>query len=457
MTSQSHSTQPLSQPTARPLNRNDYKTLGLSSLGGTLEFYDFVIFVFFTKTLSHLFFPGDNAFIAQMQTLGIFAAGYLARPLGGIIMAHYGDIIGRKRMFTLSIFLMAVPTLVIGLLPTYASIGVAAPLLLLLMRIMQGAAIGGEMPGAWVFIAEHTPKQRYGLGVGTLTSGITGGILLGSIVAIIVQRSYSAQEVNDFAWRIPFILGGIFGLISVYLRRFLQETPIFKEMAAKKALAQEMPVVSVIKNHKQACLITAALTWSLSTAIVVTILMTPSVIVEGIYKIDRTTSLEANCVATLTLTLGCIFWGWLGDKLGTRASMTLSWGGLIVTAFHFYGSLDANMSGIQLAFNYGLMGFFVGAIATTPIVSTRAFPPSIRFSGLSFAYNMAYAVFGGLTPMLTGARLEKTAMAGAYYVAAVSALAIVIAFLPLAYKGWIAVNTSSREKEIALQVDKVAS
>lgn len=128
---------------------------------------------------------------------------------------------------------MAVPTLVIGLLPTYASIGVAAPLLLLLMRIMQGR-LSVVKCGAWVFIAEHTPKQRYGLGVGTLTSGITGGILLGSIVAIIVQRSYSAQEVNDFAWRIPFILGGIFGLISVYLRRFLQETPIFKEMAAKK-------------------------------------------------------------------------------------------------------------------------------------------------------------------------------------------------------------------------------
>ncbi|OAT46417.1 L-proline/glycine betaine transporter [Proteus hauseri ATCC 700826] len=401
-----------------------------------------------------MFFPGENAFIAQMQTLGIFAAGYLARPLGGIIMAHYGDIIGRKRMFTLSIFLMAVPTLIIGLLPTYETIGVMAPLLLLLMRIMQGAAIGGEMPGAWVFIAEHTPKQRYGLGVGTLTSGITGGILLGSIVAIIVQRNYSVQEVNDFAWRIPFILGGVFGLISVYLRRFLQETPIFKEMAAKKALAQEMPVVSVIKNHKQACLITAALTWSLSTAIVVTILMTPSVIVEGIYKIDRTTSLEANCVATLTLTLGCIFWGWIGDKLGTRISMTLSWGGLISTAFYFYGSLDTTMSGIQLAFNYGLMGFFVGAIATTPIVSTRAFPPSIRFSGLSFAYNMAYAVFGGLTPMLTGAWLEKTAMAGAYYVAGVSALAIVVAFLPLAYKGWTAVKPSTHEKDVALQADK---
>lgn len=198
-------------------------------------------------------------------------------------MAHYGDIIGRKRMFTLSIFLMAVPTLVIGLLPTYASIGVAAPLLLLLMRIMQGAAIGGEMPGAWVFIAEHTPKQRYGLGVGTLTSGITGGILLGSIVAIIVQRSYSAQEVNDFAWRIPFILGGIFGLISVYLRRFYKKHLSLKRWRLKSLSTRNAGGFGY-QNHKQACLITAALTWSLSTAIVVTILMTPSVIVEGSTK-----------------------------------------------------------------------------------------------------------------------------------------------------------------------------
>ncbi|PHI29359.1 MFS transporter [Budvicia aquatica] len=426
------------QPKARPLNKNDYKTLGLSSLGGTLEFYDFVIFVFFTGTLTHLFFPGDNEFIAQMKTLGIFAAGYLARPLGGIIMAHYGDKIGRKRMFTLSIFLMAVPTLVIGLLPTYASIGVMAPILLLLMRIMQGAAIGGEMPGAWVFIAEHTPEQRYGLGVGTLTSGITGGILLGSIVAIIIQRVYSGDEINDFAWRIPFILGGVFGLISVYLRKFLQETPIFKEMAAKKALANEMPVITVVKNHKVACFITAVLTWSLSTAIVVTILMTPAIVVEKMYQIDRTISLEANCVATLMLTIGCIFWGWMCDKVGTRITMTLAWGGLAITAFYFYSSLHTGIAAGELMFNYGLMGLFVGAIATTPIVATRAFPAHIRFSGLSFAYNLSYAVFGGLTPMITGAWLKESHMAPAYYVGFVSLLAVAVAFMPLAYRGWTA-------------------
>lgn len=444
-------TSPLSQPQARPLNKNDYKTLGLSSLGGTLEFYDFVIFVFFTGTLTHLFFPGDNEFIAQMKTLGIFAAGYLARPLGGIIMAHFGDIIGRKRMFTLSIFLMAVPTLVIGMLPTYESIGVAAPVLLLLMRILQGAAIGGEMPGAWVFIAEHTPEQRYGLGVGTLTSGITGGILLGSLVAIAVQASYTAAEVTAWAWRIPFILGGVFGLISVYLRRFLQETPIFKEMAAKRTLSEEMPVKTVLKNHKMACFVTAGLTWSLSTAIVVIILMTPSVVVEKMYGIDRTLSLQANCVATLTLTLGCIFWGWLEDKIGSRVTLALSWGGLAITAFHFYSALSPDIAAASLVINYAAMGFFVGAIATTPIISTRAFPPAIRFSGLSFAYNMAYAVFGGLTPMLTGAWLQKSAMAPAYYVAGVSVLAILIGFLPLAHKGWTARKTQNMKTVAAQQ------
>lgn len=426
------------QAASRPLNRRDVKTLLLSSLGGTLEFYDFVIFVFFTGVITKLFFPEGNDFIAQMNTLGIFAAGYLARPLGGIIMAHYGDKIGRKKMFTLSIFLMAVPTLMIGLLPTYAQIGMAAPLLLLLMRILQGAAIGGEMPGAWVFIAEHSPKNRYGFGVGTLTSGITGGIFLGSIVAIAVQRNFSPEQLDDFAWRIPFILGGVFGLISVYLRRYLQETPIFKEMSEKKKLSKELPVKAVFRDHRLACFITAVLTWSLSTAIVVTILMTPSGILEKLHHIPRAAALEANAVATLMLTLGCIFWGWLFDKVGAKITLTACWGGLIITAFYFYSQLSADIAPSTLMFNYGLMGFFVGSIATTPILSTRAFPPEIRFSGLSAAYNLAYAVFGGLTPILTGYLLSKTTMAPAYYVAVVAFLGILMAFIPLGNRGWVA-------------------
>src|SRR5579863_8696034 len=128
----------------RPLNAGDYRTMALAALGGALEFYDFVVFVFFAPVIGQLFFPDSMPdWLRMLQTFGIFAAGYLARPLGGVLIAHFGDRLGRKRMFSLSIFLMAVPTLAIGLLPTYPAIGISAPLLLLLMRILQGAAIGG--------------------------------------------------------------------------------------------------------------------------------------------------------------------------------------------------------------------------------------------------------------------------------------------------------------------------
>ena len=297
MTSTAQSVAP--QAPHRPLNRHDYQTLALSALGGTLEFYDFVIYVFFATVLGGLFFPADMPdWLRQLQTFGIFAAGYLARPVGGIVIAHFGDKLGRKRMFTLSIFMMALPTLVIGLLPTYASIGVAAPLLLLAMRVLQGAAIGGEMPGAWVFVAEHVPQRHYGLGIGTLTSGITGGILLGSLVAIGINSHYEAPEVQAFAWRIPFILGGVFGMVSVYLRRFLQETPIFKELEQLRHIADELPVKTVLREHRWACVIVALLTWVLSAAIVVVVLFTPTYL-QKVHHIPVTLALQANALMAI--------------------------------------------------------------------------------------------------------------------------------------------------------------
>src|SRR5690606_24941990 len=231
----------------RPLNRQDVKTLSLAALGGALEFYDFIIFVFFAAVVAERFFPADIPECPrQVQTFGIFAAGYLARPLAGSSMAHFGDLVGRKKMFTLSILLMAIPTLAMGLLPTYDAIAIAAPLLLLLMRLLQGAAIGGEVPGAWVFVAEHVPGNRIGIACGTLTAGLTVGILLGSVVATLVNTSLTQQAVLDYGWRIPFLLGGAFGLVAMYLRRWLQETPIFLEMQQRKALAQELPVKAVV-------------------------------------------------------------------------------------------------------------------------------------------------------------------------------------------------------------------
>src|SRR6202048_3133781 len=181
---------------ARELSTSEVRILSLASIGGALEFYDFVIFVFFANVIGKLFFAASLPdWVRQAQTFGIFAVGYLARPLGGIVMAHFGDTRGRKRMFTLSVLLMAIPTLLIAFLPTYRSIGIAAPLLLLAMRVMQGIAIGGEAPGGWVFVAEHARQGQVGFAVGLLTSGLTYGILLGSLVAAGVNMVFSEAQI----------------------------------------------------------------------------------------------------------------------------------------------------------------------------------------------------------------------------------------------------------------------
>src|SRR5690606_24762216 len=220
------------------LSRQQLKTLALASLGGALEFYDFVVFVFFATTMGALFFPVDMPqWLKLVQAFGIFAAGYLARPLGGVLMAHFGDLSGRKRMFMLSILLMAVPTLLMGLLPTYAQIGMAAPLLLLLLRIMQGAAIGGEAPGAWVFVSEHVSPRHPNLACGSLSLGLMAGILLGSLVARAVNAAFDEAQLMAWGWRVPFVMGGGFGLLAMYLRRQLHETPVFAEMQARRTLS----------------------------------------------------------------------------------------------------------------------------------------------------------------------------------------------------------------------------
>lgn len=417
---------------SRPLTRSDYKTLSLSALGGALEFYDFIIFVFFATVVGKLFFPVDMPeWLRLMQTFGIFAAGYLARPLGGIIMAHFGDLLGRKKMFTLSIFMMAVPTLIMGLLPTYAQIGLWAPILLLLMRVIQGAAIGGEVPGAWVFVSEHVPARNTGYACGTLTAGLTSGILLGSLVATLINTIYTPQEVADYAWRVPFLLGGVFGLFAVYLRRWLHETPVFAEMQARKALAEEVPLRAVLRDHRGAIVISMLLTWLLSAGIVVVILMTPALL-QSLYQVSPTDSLKANSLAIVLLSLGCIATGALADRLGAGRVFIVGSLLLLVSSWTFYHTLPTHPEWLFPL--YALTGLCVGIVGAVPYVMVKAFPPVVRFSGLSFSYNLAYAIFGGLTPMVVTALLKFSPMAPAYYVAGICTIGLLVGCYLLAKK-----------------------
>lgn len=407
-------------PSRRRLNAGDYRTLGLAALGGALEFYDFVVFIYFATAVGQLFFPAEIPdWLRQFQTFAIFAAGYLVRPLGGIVMAHFGDLFGRKRMFTLGILLMAAATLGMGLLPTYAQIGIWAPVALLLLRILQGAAIGGEVPGAWVFVAEHVPAHRIGYACGTLTAGLTTGILLGSVVATVINGYFSPAEIAGWAWRLPFLLGGAFGLASVFLRRMLHETPVFQEMQARKSLAAELPLKVVVRDHLGAVVLSVLLTWLLAAAIVVVILMTPPLLAK-LNGVPLPLALEANTLATLCLLIGCVAAGAIVDRIGAGrffaiGSVLL---GLATWLFYTRGATDPGL----LLPTYALTGLLVGVVGGVPFVMVRAFPAAVRFSGLSFSYNVSYAVFGGLTPLVIPALLALNPLAHLYYMLALCAL-----------------------------------
>jgi MFS family permease len=424
----------------RPLTRSDAKTLVLAALGGALEYYDFIIFVFFTSVIGQLFFPPETPdWLRQLQTFGIFAAGYLARPLGGIVMAHFGDRSGRKQMFTLSVFLMAIPTLVIGLLPTYATIGYAAPLALLLMRILQGAAVGGEVPGAWTFVAEHVPERRTGFACGTLTSGLTVGILIGSLIATWINRSWSAADVQAYAWRIPFLIGGVFGFFAVFLRRLLSETPVFEEMRRRRELVEGLPLRVVLAGHGRAVAQSMLLTWVLTAAIVVVILMTPTLI-QKLFGIAVADSLAANSLATLGLSIGCLVFGWLADRFGAERMLMLGCALLLAATYALY--LGLGQSTQHLDALYGVAGFCVGVVGVIPTVLVRAFPAPVRFSGISFAYNVAYAIFGGLTPLFVTLLMKQQPLAPAHYVAALCGVGIATA-------AWIAATHAAPARAVS--------
>lgn len=420
-------TEPPSVESSQRITAAEFRVLALASFGGALEFYDFIIFVFFVPAIGKVFFATSLPdWVRQMQTFGIFAAAYLARPLGGIVMAHFGDTHGRKRMFTLSVLLMAIPTLLIGFLPTYQSIGVAAPLLLLALRVAQGIAIGGEAPGGWVFVAEHARRGRVGFAVGLLTGGLTGGILLGSLVATGVNVAFSQAQILSGLWRVPFLIGGVFGFIAMLLRRWLKETPVFEELQRRAALSRELPLRTILRSHGRAITVSILSTWMLTAAIVVVILMTPSLL-QSLFRLDPHAAQLANVAGTSALCVSVVAMGAATDRFGFRRVATPLLLLLIVSTYALYlGAARLPSAVLPL---YVLAGLGAGAAVLTPLVMVRAFPSAVRFTGVSFSYNLAYAVFGGATPLLVSWFAHLNRLSPAHYVAIVTAIALLVTLI----------------------------
>lgn len=413
------------------------RTFSIAALGGMLEFYDFVVFVFLTAVLGRVFFPPEIPdWLKQTEVFGLFAAGYLARPFGGLVMAHFGDLTGRKRVFMIAVLLMAVPTFLIGLMPGYAQIGYAAPCLLLVCRVLQGAAIGGEIPGAWVFVAEHAPRSRIGLACGLLTAGLTAGILLGSLVNTAINLVFSPEAILKYAWRLPFLLGGILGLIGMLLRRKLAETPVFKAMRQEAQLADNLPVGRVVRGYARAVLVSMAASWLLTAVIVVLILLAPPLLRQSV-GLDADRVAVAGLASTAALTISCIASGAAIDRFGLKAIVWFA--AFVITAAAYLMFACAMLPGL-LAPVFAVAGAAAGLITIVPVILVRAFPPAVAFSGVALAYNVAYALAGGLTPPLVAYLIHLSPLAPAHYVAAICTISLA-AILP-----WLGARTKRTDR-----------
>ncbi len=380
----------------------DIRNLGLASLGAVLEYFDFQVYVFVAAALSVAFFPpGASTWVKQVQVFGIYAVGYLVRPVAGIIIAHYADKIGRKKLFIFTVLLMSIPTFAMGLLPTYDQIGWLAPALLLILRIAQGCAVGGELPGAAVFVTEHAKPNRIGVS-GAVFSGVTNcGLLLGAFAAAMSKHVADLDpSLAQLAWRLPFLLGGAFGLVAAYLRRSLEETPMFEEIKASKKISKQLPLGVILREHRMECVFVLGLVFAFSSTSGVYFQYLPSYLIGQLhFKADLV--FNANVFGVTAFVCGMPVWGWLRDKFGLqRVLVTATLLNMCISVWFFNFLPTLASDDVRLIYAIIVVGLFASCVhGIIPSTIATLFPTPIRQSGYSLPYVVGTAVFTGLTPL----------------------------------------------------------
>lgn len=378
------------------LTINHMKIMALSSLGTTLEFYEFVIFILLSPYLSQVFFPASTpSWMREFETLAIFSIGYFTRPIGGVLLAAIGDSKGRRVVFAVSLLLMALPTLMIGFLPTFAKVGILAPLLLLLCRLLQGLALGGELPTAMVFMSEHVPERRLGFAFGVVGIGAVLGFMVAAFVLGNVHHFVSKADFVTYGWRIPFVIGGAFGLIASFLRRYVGETPIFQDMRKRQAFSSGNHLANLLKFYKKEVFF--ALLLSAVPGVMVTGVQIFPVIwlqtAKGYHP-----SLVHECLLNLQICLiiGAIVGGIIVDIINWAKAIIITLVLLIISIFSFYLYVSPD----TLWIFFSLIGLFLSALIMMYNPLVHSFPAQLRLTGISFVYNVSAAIFGGTTPMI---------------------------------------------------------
>jgi len=375
------------------LNREEKKIVCLTALGGMLEFYDFIIYGVFSVYFAHQFFPGENPILSVIKSYVIFILGYIARPVGGVIFSHFGDEYGRKYVLIITIILMGASSLGIGILPTYNQIGIAAPLCLLLLRLVQGLALGGELPSTYVYIIESMPQKR-GSGFGITMFGVNSGLLLGMAINQLLNFILTPAEMSTYGWRLPFIFGGLLCLISYQIRKTLQETSAFKKIHNKPLF----PFLYLWTHHLPQVMAGIAITAIMSGLVVVAIVFMPTYLHEML----KMNNAFISYIMPLVMLCNIITIYFTG-KMANMISPSVILGSLLLLSTILIPCSYWLINGNQHKLMTGLiiLSMLEGIAAMiVPLFICTLFPTKIRLTGVALCYNVGFTIFGGLAPVI---------------------------------------------------------
>ncbi len=395
-------------------------------VGNMMEWYDFAVYGYFATTIGQHFFPSDDPTTSLIAAFGAFAAGFLMRPLGGVVFGHIGDRFGRKAALTLSVLAMAIPTFLIGILPGYAVLGTAAAVLLVVLRMIQGLSVGGEYTTSIVFLVEESGRKHHGFAASWSGFGAVGGILLGSAVGAIVSAALPPETVQSWAWRLPFVIGLFVGLIGLYVREHIPErarpdrTEIVRSPIAEAFVEHWRTILNIALLN-----VVGGIAFYFAFVYLVTYMQDVGGLTEAV-------ALEINTLNMVVVLVMTPLSGWLSDRVRRTPLLIVSIGGLLLLSWPLVWALQHHSAGWNLAGQFGfaiLIGLLCGVIPVTMVEMT---PPAVRCSAISIGYNLCVGVLGGTTPMVATWLIKETGdtYSPAWYLmgAAVISLTVVVFF-----------------------------
>lgn len=401
------------------------KVTAAAAVGNFVEWFDFAVYGFLATIIAGQFFSSDDPNTALLQTFAVFAVAFALRPLGGIVFGALGDRLGRKRVLSATVLMMAGATTVIGLLPTYASIGLLAPVLLTVARCVQGFSAGGEYAGACAYLMEHAPNHRrawYGsfIPVSTFTA-----FACAALMAYLLDVSLSPEAMSEWGWRVPFLVAAPLGLIGLYLRWRMEETPAFRLAMSEKQMHAHSPLRETLGQQKGtilrlgAFISLTALSFYMFTTYFATYL-------QVVGHLSRPQSLIVSTVALLFAAAACPVAGAFSDRVGRRRTIGFTCLWMILAVFPAYWLAS---SGDLLAAIVGVILLAVGAVLSgvvTAALLSEAFPTRTRYTASAMTYNLAYTIFGGTAPLVATWLIGQTgsSLAPAFYLVLVALLAL---------------------------------